>query len=236
MGVWDTYTNRIETMGGTKRGTRLKREVRMINNKLPDNLSYHSAHIFDAEHGYNITDEQIQTSVMQNVAIINSDNLDEKYIYSMPGEDIRCGSLVLWMDNYWLVSERDANTTVYTRAKLVQCNHLLKWVSADGRIIEQWCMVEDGTKLKRTVMRDSLAYWKRYVKTIPLIAGNPLEPLPHSVWMKYAKARRVKKRADWAISSKASNRGMFNDYPGSGSRNCVPKRGTLNRSGGMVKI
>ena len=146
MGVWDTYTNRIETMGGTKHGASLVREARYLNRKLPDSLSYHSAPIFDAEHGYNITDEQLLTSVTQNVAIINSDNLNEKYIYSMPGEDIRNGSLVRWMDNYWLVSERDANTTVYTRAKLLQCNHLLKWVSEDGVIIEQWCIVEDGTK------------------------------------------------------------------------------------------
>ena len=146
MGVWDMYTNRIENMGGTKRGASLVREARYLTHKLPDNLSYHMAPIFDAEHGYNITDEQLLTSVKQNVAIINSDNLNEKYIYSMPGEDVKCGSLVRWMDNYWIVSERDANTTLYTRAKLIQCNHLLKWVTGDGRIIEQWSVVEDGTK------------------------------------------------------------------------------------------
>lgn len=119
----------------------------MLNTKLPDSLSYHTAIIFDQEHGVNVdSEEMINAAIEQNVAIINSDNLDEKYIYSMPGEDIENGSLIHWMDNYWLVVERDANTTVYTRAKLLQCNYLLRWVSDENKICEQWCVVEDGTK------------------------------------------------------------------------------------------
>lgn len=98
---------------------------------MPDNLSYTEADI---------------DGVMQTVAIINSDNLDEKKILSMPGETIKHGSLVHWMDQYWLVVEKDYNTTLYTRAKLQQCNYLLRWVSEDAVIHEQWCIVEDGTK------------------------------------------------------------------------------------------
>ncbi|MCD8206982.1 MAG: hypothetical protein LUD72_03495 [Bacteroidales bacterium] len=98
----------------------------------------------------------------QNVAIIDSDNLNEKTIISMPSEDIILGSLVIWMNEHWLVTERDANTTVYTRAKLLQCNHLLKWVAEDNNIIEQWSVFDDGTKLKREVTtRNSLVYWKQ---------------------------------------------------------------------------
>lgn len=145
--VWELYQSRSRTRGMTKRDTVLKREKRTLLNKLPDSLSYHNVKIFDRDHGYNITDESMRCcAYQQNVAIINSDNLDEKYIYSLPDEDIEHGSLIEWMDNYWIVNERDANTTVYTRAKLLQCNYLLKWVSDEGKIIEQWCMVEDGTK------------------------------------------------------------------------------------------
>ena len=147
MGVWNTYQNRINVLGTTQRGTTLKREIRTLTRKIPDNLSYTTVTVYDQDHGYNITTEEMASAAYtQNVAIINSDNLDEKYIYSLPGEDIEHGSLLYWMDNYWLVAERDANTTAYTRAKLLQCNHLLKWVSEDGIVIEQWCNVEDGTK------------------------------------------------------------------------------------------
>ncbi len=149
MGMWDLYQSRVDAHGGTKRGATLEREYRFLNTKLPDSLSYHTAEIYPSAYGYNITSQEAQEhKITQNVAIINSDNLNEKSIFSLPHEDIKLGSLVYWMENYWLVSERDANTTVYTRAKLIQCNHLLKWISRDTRqIIEQWCVVDDGTKL-----------------------------------------------------------------------------------------
>lgn len=58
-----------------------------------------------------------------------------------------CGNIIYWDGNYWIVEERDANTTIYTKAKLRQCNHLLKWVDPESKqIIEQWCYIEDGTK------------------------------------------------------------------------------------------
>lgn len=161
MSVWDAYSERSARRGSTKRDAAYNREVSYINRKLPDNLSYTTVAIDGIE---------------QDVAVINSDNLNEKMIFSLPGEDIVHGGLVEWMDNRWLVTERDANTTLYARARMVQCNHLLKWVDKDDIIREQWCIVEDGTKLRRTPVRHSLAYGKLYVKTIPLIAGNPLEP------------------------------------------------------------
>ena len=197
MTAWSNYESRAAVHGTTKRKTALRREIHDLNKRLPDSLSYHSVEIFDCYHGYNIDDRMIQSKWMseQNVAIINSDNLNEKYIFSLPGEDIQDGSLVHWMDNYWLVTERDANTTVYTRAKLLQCNFLLKWVSGDSKeIIRQWCVVEDGTKLSvcnRT--RHSLAYGKLYVKTTPLIAGNSLEHYSLQRKHETAKRERVKR-------------------------------------------
>lgn len=148
MSAWDTYTARINAIGGTKRGAQLLREKRVINNRLPHSLSYQTVTIYDKDHGYNITNKKIAAGAFQqNIAVINSDNLNEKYVFSMPDEDIRHGDLIYWMNNFWLVTERDANTTVYTRAMMVQCNYLLKWVSDNDKIYEQWCIVEDGTKL-----------------------------------------------------------------------------------------
>ena len=146
MSVWDTYRERIETHGASARQAAHKQESRMLINKLKENLSYTTVRVYDQEHGYNIKQDELTDGVFdQNVAVINSDNLNEKYIFSLPGEDIEHGSLIRWMDNYWLVTERDANTNIYTRAKMIQCNYLLRWVS-DNTVYEQWCIVEDGTK------------------------------------------------------------------------------------------
>lgn len=131
MGAWDLYESRIDVRGGNKRNAIKRREEHNIFAYLPDNMSY--------------TDVTID-GVAQTVAIINSDNLDEKIMLSLPGEDIKHGGLVEWMDNHWLVVEKDANRTLYTRTKLQQCNYVLKWVSEDLVIHEQWCYVEDGTK------------------------------------------------------------------------------------------
>jgi len=127
----DEYRRRIESRGRTKREASLIREKRMLNLRVPENLSYHTVTIDD---------------VSQDVAIVNSDNLNEKYIYSLPDQELVLGGLVFWKDNYWLINECDANDTVYTRGKLLQCNHLLKWIDKQGEIHEQWCAVEDGTK------------------------------------------------------------------------------------------
>ena len=127
-----------------------------------------------------------------------------------------------WMDNYWLITERDADTTVYTRAKMIQCNHLLKWVSDDNTIHEQWCIIEDGTKLRSyvcSIVAYSLACWKRHVITIPLTAGNPLEPYHQNGIANSYKRQWFENDKDWAISSQAPNRRRFNDYPDNGSRN-----------------
>ncbi len=99
--------------------------------KIPGSLSYHNA-VIDGE--------------QRELAIIDSDNLDTKTLCSMPGEDLPHGGLVEWMDNRWLIIERDANNEVYTKAKMRQCNYLLRWIADDGSIVERWCIVEDGTK------------------------------------------------------------------------------------------
>lgn len=131
MSVWDIYEKRMEIRGVTKRDTKLSRERRYLTTKLPDSLSY-----------FEITVDGIP----QRAAIINSDNLDEKTILSMPGEDIRHGGTVFWMDHYWIITEKDANNEVYAKGKLLECNYLLKWIDDYGEIREQWCNVEDGTK------------------------------------------------------------------------------------------
>ena len=133
MGVWDMYRARIEAKGGSIRGAALKRLTSNLSRKYEHSLSSFQVHIDNSEDTH-------------QVVIINTDNLNEKFIISMPGEQLKSGSIVQWMDNYWLVTEKDYNTEVYTKCKMKQCNYLLKWVDHDGNVFEQWCIIEDGTK------------------------------------------------------------------------------------------
>lgn len=131
MSLWDIYQSRLDSIGATKREAKLRRESRYLSAKVPDNLSYSTVDI---------------DGLAQEVAIVSTDNLDEKFIYSLPGEDIVHGGIVEWMGSHWLVTEKDAATELYARAKMIQCNYLLKWVDTDHVIHEQWCIIEDGTK------------------------------------------------------------------------------------------
>ena len=131
MNAWDLYEERLNGKGGTMRGAVLRREKRVLSTKLPKGLSYHNVTL----NGKN-----------QSIEIIDTDNFNIKLIYSMPNEDIPHGSLIEWFDNYWLTVEKDANSELRAKAKMKQCNYLLKWINADGEICEQQCIVEDGTK------------------------------------------------------------------------------------------
>ena len=131
MSIWDTYLDRAEIRGSTKREAVLNRTKRNLLNHIEDNLSYHNATV---------------NKVSRKVAIIDSDNLNIKTIISMPCETFECGSIVCWADNHWIITEVDANTEVRTKGKMTQCNYLLNWIDTDGIIHKQWCIIEDGTK------------------------------------------------------------------------------------------
>lgn len=136
MNPWNLYDAKSGLRGGTPRDMMIRKEQDFLRRKLPKSLSYHEADV---------------AGETRRLAIINTDNLDTKTICSWPGEDLPHGGYVSWIDQNWLIVEKDYNNEVYTRAKMRQCNYLLKWVSDDNEIIERWCVVEDGTKLKRTV-------------------------------------------------------------------------------------
>lgn len=131
MDSMSNYRERMKALGLTKRETALQRELRNIETKLPNNLSYTKVTI---------------NGIPQNVAVINTGKLNEKTIISMPNTDLANGGLVYWMDNYWLIIERDANQTVYTKGLMKQCNYLLKWIDTDKNIHEQWCIIENSTQ------------------------------------------------------------------------------------------
>lgn len=131
MNPWDTYNARSSLRGVTARDREKNALMNRLTHQIPSTLSYHNVDIDGQE---------------RNIVIINSDNLNQKTLCSLPGEDIRHGAMVEWMNYRWLVTERDANTEIYTKCIMLQCNYLLKWVNSRGEIVERWCVVEDGTK------------------------------------------------------------------------------------------
>ena len=176
MSIWDGYAERIEARGGSRRGAAKERFYSYTHFRLPHSLSYQTALV-----------EGEPTSV----AIISSDNLNQKYIYSMPGGDLPHGGLVFWEENYWLITEKDAHNEMYCRCVMLQCNHLLRWIDPEHNLHEQWCIVEDGTKLRRTIwlpvqVRTVWHIGNGMQKRLLELLGHPESRGLHNVRMKYA--------------------------------------------------
>lgn len=131
MNPWDSYNARYTLHGECGRDRAKYNLMNRLTHQIPSTLSYHNVDIDGVE---------------RNIVVLNSDNLNQKTLCSLPGEDIRHGAYVEWMNHHWLVTERDANSEIYTKCIMLQCNYLLRWINADGEIIERWCVVEDGTK------------------------------------------------------------------------------------------
>lgn len=131
MSVWSIYESRVNARGDTKRKASLRREIRLLGNKMKDNLSFEGVTI---------------NGKYQEVTITSSGATNKKNMMSLPQEDIEHGGIVKWKESIWLVTEKDVSDEVYTRTSIVQCNHLLKWIDDKGVIREQWCVVEDAAK------------------------------------------------------------------------------------------
>lgn len=131
MSAWDTYRARLDVHGNTMREAAKRMEIRRLQDKLPTNLSY--------------TDVAINDNP-QSVIIIDTTDLSEKKIRSMPGETLVHGGLVSWEESKWLITELDAHKELYYSGLIKRCNQVVKWVTPEGDTISRWGIVEDGTK------------------------------------------------------------------------------------------
>lgn len=131
MNPWEKYRSRISVRGITARDCAAQRERRFIQNKEQSSLSFHNMTV---------------NGEPRSLTVLNSDNLNIKTLCTSPGEDLPHGGLVNWRDNFWLITDKDANNEIYTKAIMKQCNYLLRWVADDNTVVERWCIVEDGTK------------------------------------------------------------------------------------------
>lgn len=140
MNPWNTYCAINELHGSTSRDRAKYSLMNRLDNQIPSILSYHNVDIDGDE---------------RNIVILNSDNLNQKTLCSLPGEDIRHGAYIDWMNHKWIVTERDANSEIYTKCIMHQCNYLLRWINRSGEVVERWCVVEDGTKYLTGEFSDS---------------------------------------------------------------------------------
>lgn len=130
MSVWEQYIERI-SQAGTMRDALVEQAKSSIAQMSYDSPSCRHVKI-DGE--------------WKHVLITHRQEINEKRIYSIPGDHLRHGGIVDFARNKWIISELDADNEIYDRGIMIRCNYLLRWIGTDGKLKEKWCYIEDGTK------------------------------------------------------------------------------------------
>lgn len=135
MSVWTQYANRITgapTQYDPQRNAKVDHTQMQMRRKLLNSLSYKKATL----HG-----------VSFDIAVQNiRDDMNEKKIYSMPGENLPHGDIIEWNGDHWLITEVDSNYGLCAYGKMRRCNYFVRWLDDTGKVIGRWCVIEDGTK------------------------------------------------------------------------------------------
>ena len=144
--MWDSYYHRVSTEedAAAKRASYLARTRENIGSKEKYSLSYKSVKVNGED---------------RHLVIVSAEATDTKTFMCPPGETVRCGSLIDYADYKWLVTELDAESEVYQKGTIRQCNYILRWNNKKGEIIERDCIIDDGTKyLTGEQQRELMSY------------------------------------------------------------------------------
>lgn len=139
MGIWKTYEARLGVSDNynddPRRDASVDRARAVLRRKITASPSFHKVRINGSEQGVSISD---------------TEEMNIKTAFSMPGETLKHGAVVEWsdtgVDTFWLITDIDMSNGLYTRAKLQRCNYILKWIDDRGNVVSRWSIVEDGTK------------------------------------------------------------------------------------------
>lgn len=78
--------------------------------------------------------------------ILDGDDYATKYLCATDGISYHGGMLVMWNGRPWLITDIHTREMLYSKATMQLCNYTLKFVNADGVVVEKPCIIKDVTK------------------------------------------------------------------------------------------
>lgn len=133
----DTHKARLNIKGKTQRDRNIAGLKSDIYDLLPDNPSFKTVQV---------TEPNGTKAEERTMAILASDDMDIKFIKTMPDETIKCGSIIDWQDAKWLVTVVDPDYEVYQPAQMQRCNYVIRFSGENGEDVERNCIIRDVTK------------------------------------------------------------------------------------------
>lgn len=131
----DRYYERLATIGLTRRQRAVNHQRDYFNRRLQESLSYKEVEL-NGEPTHLIIDKGTKPYYKKYRSLIST-NPD----YIKP----RVGDYVKWANTMWIVMNADSDDELYVDGELYQCNYLLKWQDASGKIIERWTHVDNAS-------------------------------------------------------------------------------------------
>lgn len=125
---WAMYENRMGLYGEDQRETNISRSKRMILKKMLTNPMCKRVEIDDEP---------------RKLMILATALTTKKKIYTLPDENLSLGSIVLWNDSHWIVTEVDKDNDITTQGAIEMCNRQLTWQNVKtGEIHSRWATVQ----------------------------------------------------------------------------------------------
>lgn len=91
-------------------------------------------------------------SISKEIRCIIEGNTADTQLKSMerciltPIGTLHSGDYIFFEDEYWIVDGRPGNNKIYEKATLKECQYLLRWQNANGKIIERWANLTSASK------------------------------------------------------------------------------------------
>lgn len=120
-------------------GTKSKREKELA--KTNREMERHFEDTYD-------TEEVLINGIPKRLMIIKDTdgNTYKKKIKSCHNDKFNLGDYVIWNNQYWLITLLDPDEKTWNRGYMYLCTVPLRWINADGEIIERFAYSEDFTK------------------------------------------------------------------------------------------
>lgn len=142
MGIdWSIYESMSQFDGNTERTRLLTREQRLLQKDMAKSPAMKTVYVQDK---------------MLCMLMLSTDKPSEKKFLLLPGDSIDIGTIVVWNEMHWLVTQIDFDDELQRGGRIVQCNRIIKWQNVKTlEIISRWCLctkpytsnIEDGNVL-----------------------------------------------------------------------------------------
>lgn len=152
---FDTYIHRYHADDKTMREEIVQRERRTIALKMKKSLDYKKDVTIDGR--------------KRDCLIVRGKTPESKYLYTL--DNFRAGAVVEFANEHWLIQDKEADNELYYRGILLRCNYLLRWID-NGKIIQRWVNVEDGTSYLTGEYSDNYLFATRGDTRIKLTIGK----------------------------------------------------------------